>query len=179
MPEEWKIQESRTEQVSGTPCWLVTLLKPDGSTHATVMPTAALEWRAAEYGIDPTDVDTLLDVILHEPHLPMADDPVRGPRYADDGPDLWTAENTSVAREAHLARIEASPVRISVHGVKALDAIRTGHQPDAARIRAMREHVDARRWVKQHGDLPVPPVSNVPDPAGGAASARSVPSRRP
>lgn len=174
MPEEWNIQQSRAQQVSGTPCWLVTLLKADGATHAYLISTVALEWRAAEYGIDPADVDTLLDVILHEPHIPMTDDG-SGPRYADDGPDLLSAENTSAAREAHLARIKNSPVRITVKNAKGLDTIRAGHQPDEARIRAMREAVDTNRWVKRHGGLPVPATTDTPAPI----PPRISPSRRP
>ncbi|MFI5473217.1 hypothetical protein ACIA6D_23625 [Streptomyces cacaoi] len=120
------------------------------------MPTIALEWRATEYGIDPTDVDTLLDVILHEPHMQMADDGA-GPRFADDGPDVWTAETADAARTAHLARIKSCPVQIGVRGAKSLDAVRTGHRPDQARLRAMREVVDTTRWIKRHGGLPQPP----------------------
>lgn len=177
MPEEWTIQQSGAEQVSGTPCWTVTLLRPDGNCHAYLMPTTILEWRAAEYGVDPADVDALMELILHEPHIPMIDDG-SGPRYADGGPDLLSAESTSAARDAHAARVKACPVRINVRNAKALDAVRTGHKPDAARIRAMREHVDTTRWVKRHGDLPVPPVPDAPDPAGGVLPTRSVPARR-
>lgn len=162
MPEKWTIQESQARTVGETPCWEIAILKPDGTLHRHLMPTMALEWRAAEYGIDPADVDTLLDVVLHEPHLPTVDDPERGPRYADDGPDLWMAENTNAARTAHVARIKASPIRIDVQGVKALDTIRNGHHPDAARIRAMREAVDTSRWLKQHGDLPEQPLPQTP-----------------
>jgi hypothetical protein len=175
MPEEWKIQQSRAEQVSDTPCWVVTLLKADGNTHDVLMPTVALEWRAAEYGIDPADVDTLLDVILHEPHIPMVDDG-SGLRYADNGPDLLSADSTDDARAAHLARIKASPVRINVQGAKALDTIRNGHRPDAARIRAMREAVDTNRWVKKHGGLPLPPLPQTPlpqTPIGKKEAARA------
>jgi hypothetical protein len=134
------------------------------------MPTVTLEWRSAEYGIDPADVDTLLDVILHEPHIPLTDDG-SGPRYADNGPDLWTAESTTAAREAHLARIKTCPVRIDVKGVKALDPVRNGHRPDADRIRKMREQVDTSRWIKKHGDLPKQPIPQTPAEKKEAARA--------
>ncbi|MER5715709.1 hypothetical protein [Streptomyces sp. NPDC002132] len=121
------------------------------------MPTTILEQYAAAYGIDPTDVDTLLEIVLHEPHMPMVDDPQHGPRYADRGPDLWSADNTDDARAAHLARVKATPVRIDVRGAKALAGVRAGHRPDADRIREIREQVDTHRWMKKYGDLPVTP----------------------
>lgn len=171
MPEKWTIGETVARQIGESACWQVALIRPDGNTVNHVMPTTILEWRAAEYGIDPADVDALVDVILHEPHIPMIDDGTRGPRYADDGPDLWTAENTTTAREAHLARIQTCPVRIDVKGVKALDPIRTGHQPDPDRIRAMREAVDTNRWIKKHGDLPKQPIPQNPATTKEAARA--------
>lgn len=179
MPEKWTISDIVAFQSGGQPCWLVSLTRPDGNIANHLMPTVTLEWRAAEYGVDPTDVDTLLDIILHEPHMPTVDDPQHGPHYADDGPDLWTADNTATAREAHVARIKACNVRIDVRGVKALDTIRAGHRPDNDRIRKMREQVDTSRWLKKHGDLPVPPLPDTNDPVGGSLPTRSVPARRP
>lgn len=170
MPEKWTIQESRPRTVGETSCWEVAAQKPDGTLHLYLMPTVALEWRAAEYGIDPTDVDTLLDVILHEPHMPMTDDG-QGPRYADNGPDLWQADNTDAAREAHLARIKTCPVRIDVRGARGLDIIRNNHRPDPDRLRAMRETVDTSRWVKKHGGLPRPPLPQTPAVKKEAAHA--------
>ena len=161
MAEKWTISESNIREVSGMACWEVAMVKPDGATHIHLMPAATLEWRAAEYGIDPTDVDTLLDIILHEPHLPMVDDG-QGPRYTDNGPDLWQADNTDTAREAHLARIKTCPVRIDVQGARGLGAIRAGHRPDPDRLRAMREAVDTNRWIKKHGGLPRPPLPQTP-----------------
>lgn len=73
---------------------LVFLLrKPDGTLHQHVAPHWIFAQRAAEYGIDPTDMDTLLDVVLHEP---FAD---------DDGPGLHDDVTVDDARAAHLARV--------------------------------------------------------------------------
>lgn len=60
-------------------------------------PVDTLEWRAAEYGIDPADLDTLLDIVIHEPFL---GDP--------DRPDLALHEAPTVeeARAYHLERIK-------------------------------------------------------------------------
>lgn len=62
---------------------------------AHVLPVDTFEWRSAEYGIDPTDFDTLLHTVLYEPHLPKVDDVA----------PLFTAPTVKHAREGHLARI--------------------------------------------------------------------------
>lgn len=180
MPDKWTVSDTVQREVSGTPCWQVNMTRPDGSTAIHLMPADVLDWRAAEYGIDPTDVDTLLDLVLHEPHIPMTDDPKKGPRYADGGPDLWTAENTDAAREAHQARVRSCPVQIAVRGAKGLAAVRSGHRPDLARVRAMREMVDTNRWVRRYGDLPAPPVpSDVLLPNGKPVPSIPTPLWRP
>lgn len=61
-----------------------------------VFPDDTMEWRAAEYGIDPADTETLLDMVLWEPHLP---DPDRPELLLHDAPDIDSA------REYHLKRI--------------------------------------------------------------------------
>jgi hypothetical protein len=70
---------------------LVWFQMETGETWVRVFPLEALEWRAAEYGIDPTDADTLLDVVLHEEYAE--------PSTLAEDPD------TDTARERHLARI--------------------------------------------------------------------------
>lgn len=169
MPEKWTISEAVTRQIGETSCWQVTLVRPDGRTGVHIMPTSTLDWRAAEYGINPADVDTLLTVILHEPHMPTTDDGTG--RYTDAGPDLWSAENSTAARTAHLARVQDCPIRIDVIGVEALDTIRSGHTPDLARIRAMREAVDTTRWLKKYGGLPAQPLPQTPAVPKEAARA--------
>lgn len=61
-----------------------------------VFPDDTLEWRAAEYGIDPADTETLLDMVLWEPHLP---EPDRSELLLNDAPDIDSA------REYHLKRV--------------------------------------------------------------------------
>lgn len=72
----------------------------DGSAikgkHA--FPADTLEWRAAEYGIDPADLDTLLDIVIHEPFLPEPDQPDLM---------LYDAPTIEDARNYHLGRIRA------------------------------------------------------------------------
>lgn len=83
--------------------WAVegTLTEDDGSTrrYRYVFPTDTLEWRAAEYGIDPKDTATLLDIVLAEPHLTDAD-------FAP-GTHLYEAPDIETARRAHVARCAA------------------------------------------------------------------------
>lgn len=69
----------------------------DGTTEngVFIMPEDTLEWRAAEYGIDPGDVDTLMDVVLAEPFLAS---------HPREIPVLFTAATVDEARVAHLQR---------------------------------------------------------------------------
>lgn len=113
-----------TEGVIGeTLTWQVRMTDAEGKEHVHVFPQETLAWRAAEYGIDPADTDTLLDIILHEPFLPdlavpaaAATDPaaragLNASTLASKGSaavepvQLHNAPSTSVAREAHQLRI--------------------------------------------------------------------------
>jgi hypothetical protein len=71
-----------------------------------VFPLDTLEWRAAEYGIDPADTATLLDIVLAEPHL-TEEDWAAG-HQLHDAPDIDTA------RQDHLARCARAKLR---HGI--------------------------------------------------------------
>ena len=51
---------------SHTECWAVLMTRPDGARHAYVFPKSTLECRATEYDFGPGDIDTLLDVVMHE-----------------------------------------------------------------------------------------------------------------
>ncbi|MCQ8831751.1 hypothetical protein [Streptomyces malaysiensis] len=159
--------------------WSITYQDVAGTVRHHVFPKNTLEWRAAEYGIDPTDTDTLLDIVLHEPHTPHPDDRLS----ADDDPaaaaglmsmapvsrgtvragdlvptTLYTAETVEQAREAHLLRIQhtkANRVRVSVpKGSKdPFDAIRQrGIDPE--RVAAMAQHVDRTRRRLRGEQLP-------------------------
>lgn len=169
MPKTMTVESATPDTIGHTEVWRVITRAADGNGVTHIFPKATLDWRAAEYGISPTDTDTLLQVILHEPHLETIDDGT-GPRYAD-GPDLWQADNTDAAREAHLARVRACPVQINVQGARGLDTIRNTYQPDPERLRAMRETVDTIRWMKKYGDLPVQPRPQTPAVLKEAARA--------
>ena len=126
-----------------TACWQLMILKPDGYGHGMAFPKATLEYRAGEYGIDPEDTETLLDIVLHEPFLPDLSDPAshatdpawqlgvkgRAPyslgriRAGDTVPaDLWTAASINDARTAHLTRID----HVKTNIVRVTSAVKTG-----------------------------------------------------
>ncbi|QFY09652.1 hypothetical protein GBF35_26020 [Nonomuraea phyllanthi] len=106
----------RANPLGAEPLWGVAVVKTDGSRFLKTFPHSTLEWRAAEYGIDPDDKDTLLDVILHESYIPREDDPLTrmDPASAKvlsatrGTPDCWTPGVSDKDRlDAHLNRIAA------------------------------------------------------------------------
>lgn len=128
--------------------WNVRLNKTldDGTVEegCHVMPTDIMEWRAAEYGIDPTDVDTLLDIVLAEPYL-TAEDWAVGTRLID-APDIATA------RADHIARCARAKLRhrMSTRPSKAapdhpLEVIRRNHRIDPDVIAVKAEYVSRMR----------------------------------
>ncbi|RSD22014.1 hypothetical protein [Amycolatopsis eburnea] len=84
---------------------ILELSDEDGTVHnrAHIMPADTLEWRAAEYGIDPADTATLLDVVLAEPYLSEED-------WAT-GHQLHDAPDIDTARRAHIARCARAKLR--------------------------------------------------------------------
>lgn len=83
----------------------LTITADDGSSvrHQHLFPVDTMEWRAAEYGIDPADTATLLDIVLAEPFLTPDD-------WAA-GEQLYTAPDIDTARRDHVARCSAAKLR--------------------------------------------------------------------
>lgn len=142
------------EHAVRTDCWEVHIQRDDGAKGIHMMPKSTLDFRAAEYGIDPTDVDTLMSIILHEPYMPVEEPTAQNPTPMAP---LMQVDSTTAAREAHLARVKNCSAQFEVKGSKGLDAIRKAHKPDTDRIKAHRERVDTHRWTVKYGDLPVQP----------------------
>lgn len=152
----------------GAPRWTVHHIDPDGNGGGYVFPKEQLEWRAAEYGL--TDAGEILDMILHEFHLPDVPDrddaAARVGLVTSDRPDaepitLFNAASTPDALAAHRLRIAEAKratahVRPPAKGKDPLDIIRTQHGITAAGVRAKRMAVDIHRWGLVYGDLPVP-----------------------
>jgi hypothetical protein len=130
----------------------ITNDQDDVAEGVHIFPYDILEWRAAEYGIDPSDVDTLLDIVLAEPYL-SPDEWKTGPQlYVDPDTDL------SEVRQAHLSRCARVKLanRISTRGKSAdpLTLVRETHQMDAGAVSIKRQLVDQgreqrRRAVKE------------------------------
>lgn len=149
---------------AGNTFWVVTMADRDGALVNHAFPQDTALWRAAEYGIDPADTATLLDIILHEPYIPdprVMDPPAAAAIRAEVGgkrvpATLATAASTADARTAHLARIahvKANIRRITgPQGKDAkdpLDLIRN-HPVDTARLAQIHE---ARRPAKPATNL--------------------------
>lgn len=110
----------------------------DGTKHegVYVLPHDILEWRAAEYDIDPEDTETLLDMVLAEHHLELSD-PV---------PVLFTANTVSEAREQHLNNCAQAKLRtrMSTRG--------KDHVLNVVRERSLRnpEVVEVKRQIARY-----------------------------
>lgn len=111
-------------------------------------PKDIFEWRAAEYDIDPTDMDTLVDIVLSEPYLEDSD-------YTP-GEGLFDAPDLTIAREAHKARCARGKLRgrITTRGKIAhkdgiLHTLRTESLMDQEVIQVKREHVRRQRAAEQ------------------------------
>ncbi|MGW6738667.1 hypothetical protein [Streptomyces sp. NPDC055013] len=165
--EQYEVQAViETYSRDGNALWHIVSLKPDGTYHDYYFPQDTLEWRAAEYDIDPTDVEGLLDIVLHEPHkapvgrddpalkegrVSQAVSPSKGTRVGDlEATGLYNAETKQDAKEAHLVRIEhakANRVRVvSPEGKKdPLDKIRAKYLARVDRVEDKRKMVDERR----------------------------------
>lgn len=157
-----------------TPCWHIVMDKPDGTLHDYIFPQVTLENLAAEYGIDPTAVDDLLDIALHQPFAPSPDDlggddpagaaGLLSPALVSRGTarkgdliptTLYTAADAGEALAAHRVRIEfAKENRVRVRPPKGgkrdpLDVIRASHGIDPLRVAAKAEAIHQRRLVAQ------------------------------
>ncbi|NRQ31268.1 hypothetical protein HII36_05375 [Nonomuraea sp. NN258] len=176
----------------GEPLWGIYQVAPATGAHGLrMLPNSELEWRCAEYGFDPDDVDTLIDVALHEPHLPARDDPLawQSPALAalmeeiHGLPAWWTPGVPDAERSAaHLARIAA----VKKHLVRVEDApqahraaalayvgsdrvaepdplapMRTGVRLDPARVQA---RVLAVEWVRATSEKPQRPAFGLKPP---------------
>lgn len=150
-----RVVESVEEHRHGdADCWHVITRAPDGHGITHVFPKSTLEWRAAEFGVDPADVDALLDLVLHEAFI---DDQTDGPPS-----EVRAARSSVEARQAHANRIDAvkrTRERIVFDQGKnsPLNVIRQQPGITADGVRAKRELVDVHRWNRLYGGLPVEP----------------------
>jgi hypothetical protein len=116
------------------PHWAVVMTAADGARRQHAFPKDTVLWRAVEYEIDPADTDTLLDIILHEPHITPEDIKAQPLTLTD-------AATASDARTAHLARIAEVKKRCQIRGIQAPTA--KGGPDPLAPIRA-HQHAPGR-----------------------------------
>ena len=186
MPRIMTVESATADLVGDTDCWRVIVKDGTGAGYNHVFPVSTLAWRAAEYGIDTTDTETLLDVILHEPHLPDLDDPdeaakdpaaragmtVPSPishgrvRKGDLVPvRLHNALTIDDARAAHLMRINAikTTVRIDLPTGKP-SPLKPIHDAgvDPAKVADFAKRVDETRRRIRGERIPKNPQPTVP-----------------
>lgn len=135
-----KIVVDQVEREDERDRWRIeqTITADDGTTSRLlyVLPLDTMEWRAAEYGIDPTDTATLLDIVIAEPHL-TPEDWAAGSQL-HDAPDIKTA------RRDHLARCVAVKLRYRISTRtkgSPLDRVRTESHMDPEAIAVKAQHV--------------------------------------
>lgn len=134
------------EQHQQPPHWRVFYEVPGGDgplIHCHAFPPSTLAWRAAEYGIDPADSQTLLDIVLHEPHMTGHD---------HTSPDFLYNTDRATARKALHGRVAEVKTRVQIrdpHG--RLAAIHAAHAVDPADHAAKCALVD---HVREHGQVP-------------------------
>lgn len=136
--------------------------------HLHVIPDMAFDARSAEYNIPRSDIDAILDMILHEPYIP---DPVSPENHADDpalkaghyvaavsgrdravpGTDvpvwLFNAPTIQAAKDAHMARVDHCKkhvVHVLTRPGDAMDVIRKADS-DPSRVNRIREQVSVER----------------------------------
>lgn len=84
---------------------------PDGNggtlLYLLTIPQDTLEWRAAEYLIEPSDTDLLLDVVLYEAFLPSEPDGI---------PMLMKASTVDEARDYHVGQVMAAKTKMRPQG---------------------------------------------------------------
>jgi len=119
-----------------------------------VFPKDIMEWRAAEYGIDPADRDTLLDIVLVEPYLTQEE-------WAA-GFQLHNAPDIATAQADHIARCAKAKLRLrmTTRGASRsyLQKIRDESPMDPEVIAVKREHVShlRRQFSREHAQQQVP-----------------------
>ncbi|MEU1883441.1 hypothetical protein ABZ470_39560 [Streptosporangium sp. NPDC020072] len=170
----------------GEPVWGVYEVGEDTTAYGiSAVPHSLLEWRSAEYDIDPADLDTLIDVALHERFIPHPADALawadeqagRVLQASADLPTCWTPGVSGTDRRQahlervrlvkdHLVRLEAAS-RADRQGALAfvgsarvappdpLQPMREGIQLDPARVEAKKLAV---AWKRARGDLPAAAV---------------------
>lgn len=144
--EDWGDKWQVVYQVEHTPT--EPQEKMSTTEHGHCFPKEIFEWRAAEYGIDPKDMDTLVDVVLSEPFLTAED--------FQPGENLYDAPTVTAAREAHTARCARGKLRARLvsrgkiaHAGGVLHTLRTESPMDEGVLAVKRQYVQEQRAARQ------------------------------
>lgn len=114
---------------------------PDGVRCLHVFPVDTPEWRAAEYDLDPSDMDTLLEIVLAEPHL--------DPDPDDSTLSLFDADTIEKARDHHLKKVRKVKVdRDADAWTQAKDAAVINFEAIGLKAEHVRYGRDARKTEK-------------------------------
>jgi hypothetical protein len=188
------VEDRRDSHFHPSPHWQVLTENDEGFRFAHIFPDSIFIIRAGEYGIPEDDIETLLDVVLHEPYIP---DPTHPRHFADDpaakaghvvramltkdrakpGTDvpawLYNAKSTQQAREAHLIRVEHCKQNIRhipTEPGDLLDVIRVAHNPKPGAVAGITAEVEKQRKMLHGSALKL---------AAQGGSRRRVPANHP
>lgn len=116
--------------------WLIyqTIELGDGSTrpYLQVSPYDQMEWRAAEYNINPSDLNTLIDIMICEQFI-------KSEWYHTDK-SIWNSPTIENAREALISEIAQIKLKYRI-STRAKDS-------PLQHVRSTAEHSSARMAVK-------------------------------
>jgi hypothetical protein len=151
---------------NGVDCWELMRVNERGEKWPHLFPKFTLEQRAAEYDLDPADVTTLLEMVMHEPHIP---DPTDYRNFDDDAAGkkgmtiaskrgfgriragaripihLHNAPDRATARDAHLARITEAKTRVKFNSGKGKGILSKGDTTDPLQTIIDNHGVDPER----------------------------------
>lgn len=126
----------RKESIGSEFAWIIEMDVEGALPWVYANPVHTLGLRSAEYGIDPNDVDTLIDIMIHEHHFQVPDS---HPTF------LWNTDEKT-AREAHLARVADAKTRVThLDPNNLLGIIRESHNPNDPMIGQFRATILAAR----------------------------------
>lgn len=133
--EEFKINE--VVELEGR---LGFMLESNKRSIMVSVPPWAIEQRQVEYELDPSDHETALSMILHEPFLP---------RVPDEEIPLFACDHRAEARQKHVKLIEDVPVNVVIPAelVSQLKGAYPGSE--TTRQKRNKRFVEARCRVKE------------------------------
>lgn len=164
------VEAVSSELIGKTPAWRVLTRFEDGDGNTHVFPHSIFEIVAGQYGIDPDDIETILDIVIHIPFQNLDVDTEHG-RMMAALPDVYQVHNTNEAKETISTLTNSASRRVDVRSCKALDVIRKAHNPDKTRIKEIAKDTDIGRWELKYGAIDVEPPEVSPSPKGFSHSS--------